>query len=87
MREELFTILENDQICFRESEEADNQYKVVLAKTQKEHTQKIFDILNTHYGVQMKVFTDINVEPQHPSVQKIVPLIRGLDTYALFSLY
>jgi hypothetical protein len=33
MREELYTILENDQICFRESENADNQYKVGLAKS------------------------------------------------------
>jgi hypothetical protein len=33
MREELFTILENDQICFRESEDAENEYKVNLAKT------------------------------------------------------
>jgi hypothetical protein len=27
------------------------------------------------------------VEPQHPSVQKLVPLIRGFDTFTLFSLY
>lgn len=38
MRDELAAILENDQICFRESEDADNDYKVGLAKTQKEHT-------------------------------------------------
>jgi ATP synthase F1 complex assembly factor 2 len=87
MREELFTILENDQICFRESEDAENEYKVKLAKTQKAHTQKVFDILEREYGVKLKIFTDINVEPQHPSVSKLVPLIRGFDTFTLFSLY
>ena len=33
MREELYTIIENDQICFRESEQAENTYKVGLAKS------------------------------------------------------
>jgi chaperone required for assembly of F1-ATPase len=76
MREELYTILESDQICFRESEEADNSYKIGLAKTQKEHTEKVFDIMEREFGVKLKVFYDINIEPQHSSVSKVVPLIR-----------
>ena len=63
MREELYTILENDQICFRESEEAENQYKVSLAKAQKEHTQPVFDILEREFGVKLKLFQDIQIEP------------------------
>ena len=38
MKDELQAILENDQICFRESEEAENEYKIGLAKAQKAHT-------------------------------------------------
>jgi chaperone required for assembly of F1-ATPase len=87
MRDELFNILESDQICFRESENADNQYKVKLAKTQKEHTQKIFEIMEREFGVKLKVFYDINIVPQHSSVAKVVPLIRQLDIFSLFSLY
>ncbi len=87
MREEVYTILENDQICFRESENADNQYKAGLALTQKEHTQKIFEILEAEFGVKLKIFEDINIEPQHSSVTKVVPMIRQLDNFALFSLY
>ena len=59
MREELYNILENDQICFRESEEADNQYKVGLAKKQKEYTQQVFDIMERDFGVKLRVFHDI----------------------------
>ena len=87
MREELYTILENDQICFRESEEADNQYKVGLALAQKEKTTRIFDILEKEFGVKLKIFHDIQVEPQHSSVSKVVPLLRTIDNYVLFSLY
>jgi ATP synthase mitochondrial F1 complex assembly factor 2 len=87
MREELYTILENDQICFRESELAENSYKAGLAKAQKEATQRVFDILKKDFGVQLKVFHDIVVEPQHSSVSKVVPLIRTVDDYVLFSLY
>lgn len=32
MRDELQVILENDQICFRENENAENDYKINLAK-------------------------------------------------------
>jgi hypothetical protein len=32
MKEELQSILENDQICFREYEDAENTYKAGLAK-------------------------------------------------------
>jgi hypothetical protein len=32
MKDELMVILENDQICFRESENAENEYKIGLAK-------------------------------------------------------
>lgn len=43
MREELQNILENDEICYRESEEdADNEYKRNLGKLKREKTQKIF---------------------------------------------
>lgn len=87
MREELYTILENDQICFRESEQADNSYKQGLAKAQIEHTTKIFEILQREFGVKLKVFHDIQIEPQDSSVTKIVPLLRTVDHYVLFSLY
>lgn len=87
MREELYTILENDQICFRESEQAENQYKVGLALAQKEHTTKVFDIMEREFGVKLKVYYDINVDPQHSSVSKVVPLLRTVDNYVLFSLY
>jgi chaperone required for assembly of F1-ATPase len=63
MREELYTILENDQICFRESEQADNTYKVGLALAQKEHTTRIFEIMEKEFGVKLKVYYDINVDP------------------------
>ena len=58
-----------------------------LAKTQKEHTSRIFDIMEKEFGVKLKVFHDINVEPQHSSVAKVVPLLRTIDNYVLFSLY
>lgn len=87
MREELYTILENDQICFRESEQADNSYKVKLALAQKEHTTRIFDMMEKEFGVKLRVFHDINVEPQHASVSKVVPLLKSMDNYTLFSLY
>ncbi len=32
MKDEIQVILENDQICFRESEDAENDYKIGLAK-------------------------------------------------------
>jgi chaperone required for assembly of F1-ATPase len=87
MREELYTILENDQICFRESENAENTYKQGLARTQIEHTSKIFGMLEREFGVQLKIFHGIQIEPQHSSVSKIVPLLRTVDNYVLFSLY
>ena len=43
MREEVQNILENDEICYRESEEdAENEYKRKLGKLKKEKTSKIF---------------------------------------------
>jgi hypothetical protein len=63
MREELHTILENDQICFRENEEADNQYKAGLGRVQKQHTQRIFETLEKDFGVSLKIFHDIQIEP------------------------
>lgn len=43
--------------------------------------------MEREFGVKLKVFYDINIEPQHSSVTRVVPLIRQLDTFALFSLY
>jgi hypothetical protein len=43
--------------------------------------------MEREFGVKLKVFFDINIEPQHSSVSKVVPLIRQLDTFTLFSLY
>lgn len=59
MREELYSILENDQICFRESEEAENSYKIGLALAQKEKTTRIFEIMEKEFGVKLKIFHDI----------------------------
>lgn len=59
MKNELTAILENDQICFRESEDAENDYKIGLAKTQKEHTQRIFETLEREFGIKLKVFHTI----------------------------
>ena len=87
MREELYTILENDQICYRESESAENSYKSGLAKAQKEQTQRIFDIMEKHYGVHLNVFHDIASGPQHSSVCRVKPIIDTVDDYVLFSLY
>jgi ATP synthase F1 complex assembly factor 2 len=87
MKEELYSILENDQICFRESEEAENEYKTGLAKAQKEHTQKIFDILEKDFGIKLKVFHNIQMEPQDSSVTKLLPMLSTFDNFVLFSLY
>ena len=38
MREEVRSLLENDEICYREPEDALNDYKLNLGKYQKEHT-------------------------------------------------
>ena len=63
MREELYTILENDQICFREKEDAGNSYKEGLAKEQKQHTDRVFDIMEKEFGVKLKIYHDIMIEP------------------------
>lgn len=80
-------ILENDQICFRESENAENDYKVGLAKAQKAHTDKIFDILKNDFGITMKIFHTIQLEDQDPSIKKIGDILAKLDQYVISSLY
>ena len=55
----MYTILENDQICFRESENAENTYKEGLAKAQIAHTTKVFEILENDFGVKLNVFNGI----------------------------
>lgn len=59
MRDELKGFLENDQICFRESENAENDYKIGLAKAQKAHTDKVFQILDKDFGIKLKIFHNI----------------------------
>ena len=71
MKDELTAILENDQICFRESEDAENDYKLGLARTQKEHTQRIFDTLEKEFNIKLKIFHTIQMEPQDPSVSNL----------------
>eukprot|EP00347_Sterkiella_histriomuscorum_P002958 403366146 len=88
MKEELTAILENDQICFRESEEdAENDYKKGLAKTQKAHTDRIFEILEREFGIKLKIFHSIQIDAQDSSVQKLQPILQNCDPYVLSSLY
>ena len=87
MKEELSSILENDQICFREEENQESEYKSGLSKAQKHHTQKIFDILEKEFGITLKIFHNIQMEPQDKSIQKLKPLLEGLDPFVLCSLY
>lgn len=58
-----------------------------LALAQKEQTTRIFEIMEREFGVKLKVYYGINVDPQHASVSKAVPLLRSVDNYVLFSLY
>lgn len=58
-----------------------------LALAQKEQTTRIFEIMEREFGVKLKVYYGINVDPQHSSVSKAVPLLRSIDNYVLFSLY
>lgn len=44
-------------------------------------------MLEREFEVKLKIFHEIQVEPQDSSVTKIVPLLRTVDHYALFSLY
>jgi hypothetical protein len=43
--------------------------------------------MEREFGVKLKVYYGINVDPQHSSVSKVVPLLRTVDNYVLFSLY
>lgn len=63
MQEEIKRVLENDQICYRESEDAESTYNVKLHKVQKEHTDKIFDFLEKDFGIKLKIFHHIPLEP------------------------
>ena len=45
MKEEVQVILQNDQICFRESEDSESSYQQKLAIEQKRQTQPLFDFL------------------------------------------
>ncbi|CDW74897.1 atp12-domain-containing protein [Stylonychia lemnae] len=87
MKDELFSILESDQICFRESEDVQNDYKAGLAKTQKEHTSKVFDILEREFQIKLKIYHSLQIDSQDPSVHKLHQILQDLDQFAVSSIY
>ena len=66
---------ETDQLCFRESENAENTYKVNLALLQKEKSEKVFQILEKEFGIKMKVWDTIPMEDQDKSIRNLNPIL------------
>ena len=87
MRAQLLTILTNDQICFREDPTSDNEYKSKLSEKQRETFEPIRQFLANEFDVRLKVWHNIAVEEQDTSVDNIVPIIEGLDPWALNSVF
>jgi hypothetical protein len=62
MKEEVETILENDQICYREDPETKNDYKRNLANKQIEMTEPLFEFLKEQFDIKLKVWYNIPLE-------------------------
>ena len=44
-------------------------------------------MLKDHFGITLKIFHDIQLEPQDPSFNKITSILENLDPYTLTALY
>lgn len=87
MRTQVQTILENDQICFHNDPLSQNEYKRKLAEKQQAATRPLFQFMSEHFGVNLKVWHNIPLESQDPSVAKISPVLEAMDPLALNSVF
>ena len=53
MKEQLYRILENDQICYRYDPESQNDYQRALAKVQQETTAPVFQFLKAKFEIDL----------------------------------
>jgi hypothetical protein len=52
-----------------------------------ELTQCLFDFLREKFSINLKIWYNIPLEPQHKSVKNISPILARLDPLSLFSVY
>lgn len=87
MKQKIYEILENDQICYREDPQCQNEYKKNLAKLQVEKTDPLFEFLKTRFGIKLKVWHNIAMDSQDKSFKKIKPILDNFDPFVLNSIY
>jgi ATP synthase F1 complex assembly factor 2 len=87
MRDHLYTLLENDQICFQEDPLSTSEYKSKLAVKQAALMQPVRDYMRQKFEVNLKVWYNVRLDEQDKSVSNIVPIIEAMDPYVLNSVY
>lgn len=55
-REQLYRILQNDQICYRNDPESQNDYQRQLAIVQRDTTQPVFEFLKAKFDIRLEVW-------------------------------
>lgn len=49
--------------------------------------QPLRDFMKNQFSINLKVWYNIPLEEQHPSVDNIIPIIESLDPWALNSVF
>ena len=86
MYDEIENMIETDNICFREKMEDGNHYQTQLAHIQREKTEQVFQFMKEKYGIKLKVFEDVIIADQDPSIEKLRGILDSFDIYAVTAL-
>ena len=87
MREKIYEILRNDQICYRLDPATQNEYKEKLAKLQAQKTDPLFDFIKQKFNIKLNVCYHIGQQSVDSSVKNIVSVLANFDPFVLNSVY